>query len=77
MRTAPSWSDLNRDNSWYARRAMIADQQVVIERAAEAMGVLPEEIGLCRNAAEGLSALISQFRDVGPGDRDSLFRYRL
>ena len=59
---------LNRDNSWYARRAMVADQKVVLERAAAAMGVLPAEIGLCRNAAEGLSALISQFRDVGPGD---------
>jgi selenocysteine lyase/cysteine desulfurase len=60
---------LNRDNSWYARRAMVKDQAVVLERAAAAMGVLPEEIGLCRNAAEGLSALISQFKDVGPGDR--------
>lgn len=60
---------LNRDNSWYARRAMVKDQQRVLERAAEAMGVLPEEIGLCRNAAEGLSALIGQFRDVGRGDR--------
>ena len=60
---------LNRDNSWYARRAMVADQQVVLERAAAAMGAQPDEIGLCRNAAEGLSALISQFRDVGPGDR--------
>lgn len=60
---------LNRDNSWYARRAMVADQKRVLERAAEAMGVLPDEIGLCRNAAEGLSALISQFRNVGAGDR--------
>jgi selenocysteine lyase/cysteine desulfurase len=60
---------LNRDNSWYARRAMVKDQQRALERAAEAMGVLPEEIGLCRNAAEGLSALIGQFRDVGAGDR--------
>jgi selenocysteine lyase/cysteine desulfurase len=33
------------------------------------MGVQPEEMAFCRNAAEGLSALISQFRDVGPGDR--------
>jgi selenocysteine lyase/cysteine desulfurase len=60
---------LNSENSWFARRAMVADQKIVLERAAQAMGVLPEEIGLCRNAAEGLSALISQFRDVGPGDR--------
>lgn len=60
---------LNRDNSWYARRAMVKDQQRALERVAEAMGVLPEEIGPCRNAAEGLSALIGQFRDVGAGDR--------
>jgi hypothetical protein len=60
---------LNSENSWFARRAMVRDQKIVLERAAQAMGVLPEEIGLCRNAAEGLSALISQFRDVGPGDR--------
>lgn len=60
---------LNRDTSWYARRAMVKDQAEVLERAAAAMGVQPEEIGLCRNAAEGLSALISQFRDVGAGDR--------
>lgn len=60
---------LNRDNSWYARRAMVADQRRALERAAEAMGVLPKEVGLCRNAAEGLSALIGQFRNVGSGDR--------
>jgi selenocysteine lyase/cysteine desulfurase len=60
---------LNRDNSWYARRAMAKDQAIARERAAEAMGVLPEEIAFCRAAAEGLSALIFQFRDVGPGDR--------
>ncbi len=60
---------LNRENSWYARRAMVKEQAVVLQRAATALGVLPEELGLCRNAAEGLSALISQFRDVGPGDR--------
>ena len=60
---------LNRDNSWYARRAMLKDQAVARARAAEAMGVQPEEMAFCRNAAEGLSALIGQFRDVGPGDR--------
>ena len=60
---------LNRDNSWYARRAMLKDQAVARERAAEAMGVSLDEMAFCRNAAEGLSALISQFRDVGPGDR--------
>ncbi len=60
---------LNRDTSWYARRAMVKDMEAAQARAAEAMGVAPEEMAFCRNAAEGLSALISQFRDVGPGDR--------
>ena len=60
---------LNRDNSWYARRAMAKDMDAAQARAAEATGVLPEEMAFCRNAAEGLSAMISQFRDVGPGDR--------
>ncbi len=60
---------LNRENSWYARRAMYADQRIARDRMAAAMGVLPEEVGMARNAAEALSALIGQFRDVGPGDR--------
>lgn len=59
---------LNRDTSLYARRAMLKDQQVVKARAAQAMGVQPEEIGFCRNAAEALQALISQFQGVGEGD---------
>lgn len=60
---------LNRDNSWYARRAMLKDQDIAKARAAEAMGVLPAEMAFCRNAAEGLTALITQYRDVGAGDR--------
>ncbi len=59
---------LNRDNSWYARRAMLKDLAAAREAAAAAMGVAPAEIGLCNNAAQGLCALISQFRDVGAGD---------
>ena len=59
---------LNRETSIYARRAMRKDQAVVKARAAQAMGVQPEEIGFCRNAAEGLQALISQFTGVGEGD---------
>jgi isopenicillin-N epimerase len=59
---------LNRETSIYARRAMRKDQEVVKARAAQAMGVQPEEIGFCRNAAEGLQALISQFEGVGEGD---------
>ena len=59
---------LNRETSIYARRAMRKDQAVVKARAAQAMGVQPEEIGFCRNAAEGLQALISQFQGVAEGD---------
>ena len=59
---------LNRETSIYARRAMRKDQAVVKARAAQAMGVQPEEIGFCRNAAEGLQALISQFTAVGESD---------
>jgi hypothetical protein len=59
---------LNRETSIYARRAMRKDQAVVKARAAQAMGVQPEEVGFCRNAAEGLQALISQFTAVGEGD---------
>ncbi len=59
---------LNRETSIYARRAMRKDQGQVKARAAAAMGVQPEQIGFCRNAAEGLQALISQFAGVGQGD---------
>lgn len=59
---------LNRDTSIYARRAMRRDQEVARARAAATMGVQPEEIAFCRNAAEGLQGLISQFQGVGDGD---------
>lgn len=59
---------LNRDTSVYARRAMQKDVQAARARAAQAMGVQPQEIGFCRNAAEGLQALISQFQGVAEGD---------
>ncbi|WP_164155654.1 aminotransferase class V-fold PLP-dependent enzyme [Sandarakinorhabdus rubra] len=59
---------LNRDTSLYARRAMQKDVAVAKARAAQAMGVQPEEIGFCRNAAEGLQGLVSQFTGVGEGD---------
>ncbi len=65
---AANLARLNRDTSIYARRAMRKDQEVVKARAAEAMGVQPQEIGFCRNAAEALQALISQFTGVGEGD---------
>jgi selenocysteine lyase/cysteine desulfurase len=59
---------LNRDTSLYARRAMQKDVAAAKARAAQAMGVNPDEIGFCRNAAEALQALISQFTGVGEGD---------
>jgi selenocysteine lyase/cysteine desulfurase len=59
---------LNRDTSLYARRGMRKDQEVVKARAAQAMGVQPEQIGFCRNAAEALQALITQFQGVDEGD---------
>jgi isopenicillin-N epimerase len=65
---AANLARLNRDTSIYARRAMRKDQEVVKARAAQAMGVQPGEIGFCRNAAEALQALISQFQGVGEGD---------
>jgi selenocysteine lyase/cysteine desulfurase len=65
---AANLARLNRDTSIYARRAMRKDQAVVQARAAQAMGVQPGDIGFCRNAAEGLQALISQFQGVGEGD---------
>lgn len=59
---------LNRDTSLYARRAMRKDQDTARAAAAAVMGVQPGDIGLCRNAAEALQALISQFTGVGDGD---------
>ncbi len=59
---------LNRDTSLYARRAMQKDVAAAKARAAQAMGVDPRDIGFCRNAAEALQALISQFQGVGEGD---------
>ncbi len=60
---------LNAETSVYARRGMVRDQEEALARAAEALGVLPEELGMCRAAAEGLSALIHQYRNVEAGDR--------
>jgi selenocysteine lyase/cysteine desulfurase len=59
---------LNRDTSLYARRAMRKDQEAARAAAAAAMGVQPQDMGFCRNAAEALQALISQFTGVDEGD---------
>lgn len=60
---------LNSQNSVYARRAMQSDTRAARERIAKEVGALPHEIGIARNAAEALSALIGQFKDIGAGDR--------
>jgi len=60
---------LNSENSVYARRAMQKDRATARERMAVELGVQPREIGVARNAAEALSALICQFRNVTAGDR--------
>lgn len=59
---------VNRDTSYYARRAMIGDLEAIRERLAAAMGVAPEEIALTRNATEALKALILQYNRLKPGD---------
>ena len=67
---------LNRETSIYARRAMRKDQAVVKARAAQAMGVQPEEIGFCRNAAEGLQALAGSLWDGGACGGPGQYRFR-
>lgn len=60
---------LNRDTAFYARRAMRADLEAVVARAASEMGARPEDVALVRNASEGLSALIGQVQGIGAGDQ--------
>lgn len=59
---------LNSENSVYARRAMQTDIKAARARIATELGVQPQELGIARNAAEALSALIGQFKDIGAGD---------
>lgn len=59
---------VNRDNSYYARRTMVADLDKVRARLAEWMGVAFEEIALTRNATEALKGLILQYNRLKPGD---------
>ena len=59
---------VNRETSYYARRTMVADLQAVRATLAQAMGTLPEEITLTRNATEALRALILQYNRLKPGD---------
>lgn len=59
---------VNRDTSYYARRAMVADLGLVRERLAAFLGVAVEELTLTRNATEAMKALILQYNRLKPGD---------
>ncbi|TPG52165.1 aminotransferase class V-fold PLP-dependent enzyme [Sphingomonas glacialis] len=59
---------VNRENSFYSRRAMGADLHAVRVRVAAALGVGADEIALTRNATEALQALIDGYNRLRPGD---------
>jgi isopenicillin-N epimerase len=59
---------VNRETSFYARRAMVADLEAVRATAARALGVEVEEIAFTRNATEALKALILGYNRLRPGD---------
>lgn len=59
---------VNRDNSFYSRRAMGPDLHAVRVRVAAALGVGADEIALTRNATEALQALIDGYNRLRPGD---------
>ena len=59
---------VNSQNSFYARREYDADEAAVTHRIADAMGVLPDEIVITRNATEAAHNLIRQYRGLGSGD---------
>lgn len=59
---------VNRDTSYYARRAMVHDIERSRATLAQAMGVGAEEIIFTRNATEAMKALILQYNGLKPGD---------
>jgi isopenicillin-N epimerase len=59
---------VNRDTSYYARRAMVGDLETARAAMASAMGVAVEEIAFTRNATEAMKALILQYNRLKPGD---------
>lgn len=60
--------DVNRRNSYYARREYGADAAHVRRRAARALGVDEDEIAFTRGATEALQALIGGYNRLRPGD---------
>jgi selenocysteine lyase/cysteine desulfurase len=59
---------VNRDTSFYARRAMVDDLEAVRAKLAGVLGVSVDEIALTRNATEAMKALILQYNRLKPGD---------
>jgi len=59
---------VNRESSFFARRAYPGLQAAARARVAGALGVSPEEIAFARNATEALQTLIGQYNRVRPGD---------
>lgn len=59
---------VNRENSYFARRAFPPLMQAARERLAQFVGAQPSEMALSRNATEALQALIGQYNRVGAGD---------
>lgn len=59
---------VNRESSFFARRAYPEIFAASRARAAAALGVSPGEIAFARNATEALQTLIGQYNRVQPGD---------
>jgi selenocysteine lyase/cysteine desulfurase len=59
---------VNRDTSFYARRAMPGEIEAIRARAAAAFGVAPAEFAFTRNATEAMRALILGYNRLRPGD---------
>ncbi|MBY0490504.1 MAG: aminotransferase class V-fold PLP-dependent enzyme [Gemmatimonadaceae bacterium] len=59
---------VNRENSYFARRAYPAMFIAARQAVAEFVGAKPEELQLARGATEALQALIVQYKGVGAGD---------
>ncbi len=59
---------VNRDNSFYARKAYGADLAAVRGRVASFLGVAPEEIAFARSATESLQCLLGGYNRLQPGD---------
>ena len=59
---------VNRESSYFARRAFIPFLQQARDAVAQFVGAKPTEIVLSRGATEALQALITQYKGVKAGD---------